>query len=129
MQGNNFRKIPDYTPRDFINALGPTMFYLDSIKALGMYISRDLSWKTANLVRRIHYLSKWLPTKELVTMQYHLVVFYGSQLWIGCIDAKSWRRINSGHYRAKRAALRDYKLRKRSVIDAEAKRATPAQWS
>jgi hypothetical protein len=41
----------------------------DSLKALGVYISKDLSWskhvdyvlgKYANIVRRINYLSKWL---------------------------------------------------------------------
>jgi hypothetical protein len=113
----------------------------ESIKALGMFITRDLSWskhvnytlaKSANLVRRIHFLAKWLNTKELlrlVTTQYHPVIFYGSPLWIGCLDAKSWKRINSGHYRAIRAALKDYKKRKRSLVDADAKRATPAEWS
>jgi len=106
-----------------------------------MYVSHDLSWnkhvnyalaKSSNLVRRVHFLSKWLTKDELVrlvTTQYYPIIFYGSALWIGCLDSKSWKRINSGHYRALRAALRDYKKRKRRIIDQESKRATPAEWS
>ncbi len=50
-----------------------------------------------------------------MTTQYYPVVFYGALLLFGCVDAKSWKRIASGHYRALRAALKDFKKRERSI--------------
>jgi hypothetical protein len=49
---------------------------------------------------------------------------------MGNLSAANWRRINSSHYRAIRAALRDFKKRKkRTLLDQESRRSTPIQWS
>ncbi len=64
-----------------------------------------------------------------MTTQYFSIVFYASPVWIGSLSSKAWTRLNSAHYRALRAVLKDFKKRKkRSVIDKESGRATPSQW-
>jgi hypothetical protein len=113
------------------------------MKALGIYFSDDLSWKkhieiaiqkSNHTIRRIRFLAKWLQKSQLlqlVTSQYFPVIFYSSQVWSESLDANSWKRINSAHYRAIRAALKVYNIRLfgRQELDAMSKRATPKQWT
>ena len=79
-------------------------------------------------------MSKWLEKNDLiklVTSQYLPIVFYSSPLWTGCLDSNSWKRLNSAHYRAIRAALHipTYLKKPRTEIDEISGRATPAQWA
>ena len=113
----------------------------DSLKALGIYITPNLSWDkqvdfaincSNQIIKRIKFLTKFLNTDELLkllTSQYFLIIYYGAPIWAGSVSAKSWTRVNSAHYRALRAALRDFKGRKKRVdLDKESMRATPAEW-
>ncbi len=113
------------------------------MKALGIIFTDDLTWKkqidtalqrSAHTVRRIRFLSKWLQKPQLlqlVTSQYLPVIFYCSQLWTGCLDSSSWKRIVSSHYRAIRAALKIYNIRRygRQELNSMSGRATPVQWT
>jgi hypothetical protein len=89
--------------------------------------------KTGHIINRLRFLSKWLKKDELlqlVTSQYFGILYYASPVWMGNLTSANWKRINSSHYRALRAALKDYRKRKkRSELDAEAKRSTPREWS
>jgi hypothetical protein len=121
---------------------GNSISSVDHMKALGVFISRDLSWskhvdhmlnKSSHIIKRINYLAKWLNQKELlqlVTSQYFSIIYYCSPVWIGCLDANTWKRINSAHYRAIRVVTRDFKRRrKRRDLDKETQRATPCEWA
>ena len=67
---------------------------------------------------------------KLVTFQYLSIVHYPSALWIGSLDSKSWKRINSAHYSAFRAAIGFTRYSSsRSEIDKLTKRATPVEWA
>ncbi len=113
----------------------------DSMKALGVYLTPNLSWdkhidnilnRTAFLIHRTKYLSRWLKKEDLlklITSQYFSIIYYAAPVWIGCLTSKAWSRLNAAHYRALRACLRDYKKRKSKLeLNLESKRATPAEW-
>lgn len=132
-------KLPD---QFYIDHRGSRIEAKDKMKALGVIFTPSLDWrahvdaalnKSAHTIKRIRYLSKWLTGEELlqlVTSQYMSLVFYAAPLWIGNLSSLSWKRLNSAHYRALRAALRDFrKKKKRKDLDKISKRATPVQWS
>jgi hypothetical protein len=49
---------------------------------------------------------------------------------LGSLTSANWKRINASHYRALRAALKDYRKRKKKTeLDAKTKRSTPVEWS
>jgi hypothetical protein len=113
----------------------------DCMKALGVYLTPNLSWdkhidnilnRTAFLIHRTKYLARWLKKEDLlklITSQYFSIIYYAAPVWIGSLTSKAWTRLNAAHYRALRACLKDYKKRKRKRdLDLEAKRATPAEW-
>ena len=112
------------------------------IKALVILLSADLSWtqnldhsiaRSRHVVHHLKYLRKWLTLDEmikLVSSQYFSIVYYNAPLWIGSLDAASWKKLNSVHYRALRTLLGDFKNSKnREEIDSIAKRATPIEWA
>ncbi len=88
--------------------------------------------RSNHIIKRVKFLSRFLTKDELLrvlTSQYFSILFYGAPVWMGSVSAKSWKRINSAHYRAIRAALRDFKgRRKRIDLDKESMRATPSEW-
>jgi exonuclease III len=113
-----------------------------NMKALGVVFDAGLDWtshlsyaihKSNHLVKRVKFLTKYLTKEELLTLvtsQYFSVIYYASPLWIGSLNSRSWTRLNSSHYRIIRAALRDFKgRRKRTDLDVECRRATPVEWS
>ncbi len=125
-----------------INCNGSEIKSKPKMKVLGTIFSDDLSWtnhidhvlsRSQHTIKKIKFLSKWLTKKELlqlVTSQYMPVVFYAAPLWIGSINADSWRRLNSAHYRAIRAALQTrIRQHSRDELDALSRRASPSQWA
>jgi hypothetical protein len=88
-------------------------------KTLGVIITDTLDWtdhvdqiidRTSHTIRRTRFLSKWMTKEELlrlVTLQYLGIVYYVSPVWMGSLKASNWRRVNTSHYRAIRAALKD----------------------
>ncbi len=108
------------------------------------YISLDpdLSWslnldhsiaRSRHIVHRLKYLREWLNLEELtrlVSSQYFSIIFYNAPLWIGSLDAASWKKLNSVHYRALRMELGDFRSIMKSVeIDWITMRATPIEWA
>jgi hypothetical protein len=113
-----------------------------NIKALGILLSANLSWshnldyssaRSRHVVHRLKYLQKWLTLDEmikLVSSQYFSIIFHNAPLWIGSLDAASWKKLNSVHYRALRMLLGDFRnVMKRDEIDSITKRATPIEWA
>jgi hypothetical protein len=129
-------------PSFSISAGEHTVKASDSIKALGVIVRSDLAWtdhvnhalnRSRHVVYRIKHLRKWLTKDELlrlVTTQYFSILYYACPLWIGSLDSKCWRRLNSAHYRVIRAALGIFRSdMSRSELDKLSKRATPLEWS
>ncbi len=113
-----------------------------NIKALGILLSADLTWysnldysltRSRHMVHRLKYLRKWLTLQEmvkLVSSQYFSIIYYNAPFWIGSLDAVSWRKLNSAHYRALRVVLSDFRSQlSRVEIDSMMKRAAPFEWA
>ena len=100
---------------------------LGSQLLLGLYLFAQMPYSS------LPRFNRWLNNDELlklVTSQYFSILFYAAPLWMGSLTCNLWKRINSAHYRALRAAIGDYKsTRKRSIIDQETKRAPPSKWA
>ncbi len=51
-------------------------------------------------------------------------------VWIANLDAVSWKKLNSAHYRALRTVLGDFRRQmSRIEIDSATKRATTFEWA
>jgi len=114
-----------------------------SMKALGITFSDTMSWKThidnivaksASVVNNIKFLRRWIDMEsalKVVTSQYFGLAYYASPVWMTPdIPCQSWKKLNSLHYRAIRAAVRDLKQEiSRPMLDTISQRATPAQWA
>jgi len=115
----------------------------DQIKALGITFAHNLKWdhhvnhtvqKTTHIVKSIKFLRRWIDQDsalKIVTSQYYGTCYYGAPIWLNDqLSSQSWKRLNSQHYRAIRAAIRDCKNKiPRTVLDVISKRARPRQWA
>jgi len=113
------------------------------IKALGVQISYNLDWshhvssmvaKTSHIISKVRFLRRWIDQDsalQIITSQYFGTIYYGVAVWMTPkLQSSQWRRLDSSHYRALRAAIGDYKRKlPKAVLDIIAKRATPKQWS
>jgi len=116
---------------------------IKSIKALGVTLTYNLCWdehisnmvsKTSKIISAIRYLRRWITQDaalQVVTSQYFGTCYYASPVWLNDqISHHSWKRLNSQHYRAIRAAVKDVKRRiPRVMLNIISKRATPRQWA
>lgn len=109
------------------------------IKALGITISRDLSWnqhvqttisKSQSKLSLLRKIRRWLSMEnflKIATSQIFSTTYYAAPVWLNTtMGYKMWKRIESFHYRVMRVACNDFKgNKKRKVIDSLCKRATP----
>ncbi len=112
----------------------------NAMRALGIYFEPDLSWKkqidtalskSSHIIKRIRYLPKLLTKDDLlklVTSRYFLFLYYSAPVWIGSLNATSWKQLNSAHYRALCAAV-SFHIKKRSTINSITKRTKPPEWA
>lgn len=114
-----------------------------SLKALGVIISNDLSWnehldsiipKSQAKLSLLRKIRPWLSMGQflqIATSQVFSTAYYASTVWLNdTLSYKYWKKVESFHYRVMRVACNDFKgRRKRKLIDAQCKRATPRMWS
>jgi len=86
------------------------------------------------VVNNVRFLRRWIDQEsalKVVTSQYFGLAYYASPIWMTPdIPHHSWKKLNSLHYRAKRAAVKDPKQKiSRQILDVVSKRPTPAQWA
>jgi len=112
----------------------------DHMKALGIHLSYNLTWdhhvnllvpKTTSIIKSIRFLRRYIDQDsalKVITSQYFGTCYYGAPIWLNDqLSHQSWKRLNSQHYRAIRAAVKDRKNKiPRAVL---AKRARPRQWA
>jgi len=113
----------------------------ESIKALGLNLTYNLKWdshvsktiaKTSYLINKVRFLRRWIDQDtalKIITSQFFGTIYYGAAVWLTSqLDSTSWKKLYSGHYRALRAAVGDYKRKiPKVVLDIISKRATPKQ--
>jgi len=113
------------------------------MKALGVTFSENMSWKmhientvakSASVVNNLKFLRRWIDQEsalKVVTSQYFGLAYYASPVWMTPdIPYQSWKKLNSLHYRALRAAAKDPKQEiSRPILDIVSQRATLAQWA
>jgi len=114
-----------------------------TLKVLGLIFQEDLKEehqveRTAKsckfLIPKLKYLGRFLSPENLktvVTAQFFSRLYYGCEVWLHeNTSARTWKIMNSLHYRVLRVILKDYNnTRSRREVDAVMKRATPRQWS
>jgi len=99
------------------------------MKALGITFSENMNWKThientvaksAGVVNNLKFLRRWINQEsalKVVTSQYFGLAYYASPVWMTPdIPCQSWRKLNSLHYRALRAAIKDPKQQWRQLL-------------
>ena len=112
------------------------------MKALGVTISWNLSWdkhinslapKLTLIIRKLKFLRRWLSLDDalkVLTSQFFGTLYYAISVWINLLSFKSWRRLESLHYRALRAVHRDFRCAlSKQTLNKMSKRATPRQWA
>ena len=112
------------------------------IKALGVNLSWNLNWdnhvsslvpKLNFIIRKLKFLRRWLgedDTLKVLTAQFFGTLYYAAPVWMTMLSFKSWKKLESLHYRALRAVYRDHKCTiSRQALDHTSSRANPRQWS
>jgi len=68
---------------------------------------------------------------QILTSQFFGQAYYGAVVWLNdMLTYENWQSLERQHYRALRAAVRDYKCTmSRSTLNEISGRATPKQWS
>jgi len=89
---------------------------------------------STHVIKNIRFLRRWIDQAsalKIVTSQYFGVAYYASPVWMTpTMTHDCWKKLNSLHYRAIRAAVKDPKQTiSRSLLDAISGRATPSQWA
>jgi len=126
-----------------LNVKGISIQPSKTIKVLGLMFQDDLK-EEAQLARtlksckflvpKLKFLGRFLSKEHLktvITAQFFSRLYYGCETWLHEISsARTWKMLNSLHYRVLRVILKDYNNTiSRSEIDRVIKRATPRQWS
>jgi len=100
----------------------------EQMKALGIIFTYNLKWdhhvnttvqKMTRIVKSIKFLSRWIAQESalrVVTLQYYCTCYYGAPIWLNeQLSSQYCKKLNSQHYRAIRAAIRDRKNRPSNI--------------
>ena len=115
----------------------------DKLKALGLIIDQNLSWKEQvmcvcakmrnklSVLRHLRPMFSQSQFQKIATAQVFSGLYYGSGVWMTpSLNANLWRQLNSLHYWVMRLILKDYRNRiPRWKINQLADRATPKEWA
>jgi len=125
-----------------LKAGNSTITSVDSIRALGVSIDKNLEWTTHinNTQKRFSSIMSGLriiankldkhQTLRVVTSQVFSILYYASPLWLTSeLSSRNMSRIESMHFTALRLALKDHKkIMHRSDITKNTKRMNPKSW-
>jgi len=130
-------------PNVLINVKGSPVESKDHIKALGIIIDKELSWrphvtalkkKIMKVVGGVRIVRNKLTEKQttsIVTAQIFSILYYACCVWLTpCLNRKTFGTVESLHYRALRLIIRDYRQRiSRELISQRTKRLPPDKWA
>ncbi len=131
-------------PEDvMVNFAGSQVKTSQNMKALGIHLMNNLKWdlhlkealhKSSAKLALIRKIRPYITMEQFLTVatsQVFSTLYYASTVWLNStLSCSLFKRIDSFHYRVMRVACNDFKgRRKRKVIDALCKRATPRMWS
>jgi len=130
-------------PSSKVKVKGVDVETKDSIKALGVQIDKELSWKPhiTKLKKRVlsviggvrmvrNKLTQAQATK-VVTAQVFSILYYACAVWFTpTLGSNLKKTINSLHYRSLRLIIRDYRQKvSRDDVTERTKRLPPDKWS
>jgi len=125
-----------------LKAGNSTIQSVDSIRALGVSIDKNLEWTTHinNVQKRFSSIMSGLriiankldrpQTLRVVTSQVFSIIYYASPLWLTSeLSSRNISRVESMHFTALRLALKDHKRRmNRNNITIRTRRMNPKSW-
>jgi len=129
-------------PELLVNVKGTAIESKDQIKALGIIIDKEISWrphvttlkkKIMKVIGGVRIVRNKLTEKQatsIVTAQIFSILYYACSVWLTpSLNRKTLCRVESLHYRALRLILRDYRQRlSRQVVTEKTKRLPPDKW-
>jgi len=130
-------------PSTNINVKGVAVATKDCIKALGVQIDKDLSWKThittlkkrvlsvIGGVRMVRSKLTQAQTTKVVTAQVFSILYYACAVWLTpSLGSNLKKTVNSLHFRSLRLIIRDYRQKvSRTDITLRTNRLPPDKWS
>jgi len=130
-------------PSSNVSVKGVNVATKECIKALGVQIDKDLSWKThiATLKKRVISViggmrmvrNKLTQTQatNVVTAQVFSILYYACAVWLTpSLSSDLKRTVNSLHYRSLRLIIRDYRHKIcRTEVTERTKRLPPDKWA
>jgi len=132
---------PSEPSKDSIRVNGTVCKFSNNIKALGIYLDKDLSWdkqaefvinKGKSLLSHFKFLRKYFNEQQylkIVSGNYYGAVFYACTVWFDKMKTIHKTKLNAMHFRMLRVACRDYKHEiSKDELMTRCKRATPIQW-
>jgi len=129
-------------PCDTMTVNGSTFPFKQTIKALGIYMSNDLSWdahlvaqikKGKNLMRGFKFIRKYLNEKQFlttVTNTFFASMFYGASVWYSSCKKRYLNKVKALYFRLLRTACNDRnKTIPKLDLIKRCNRATPCEWA
>jgi len=113
-----------------------------TMKVLGVLFDNNMGWnsqlekvlnKAKIVIKKMNFLRKYVNQdgmKRILTSHFYGLVYYATPVWLGKFTPeRSWKLLESAHYRALRATVGDHlKLWTKKELDDTLGRATPKQW-
>jgi len=132
---------PSQPPQESLKVNDTICKFANNIKALGIYLDKDLSWdkqaehainKGKSMLSHFKFLRKYFNEQQflkIVSGNYYGSVFYACTVWFDKIKTLFKTKLNSMHFRMLRVACRDFdhQISKEDLM-VRCKRATPLQW-